>query len=98
VANIKGHGSILIKCKTSGHKALIGVYYIPRLTSNIISLSQLEEATYKIVLHDGFLRLWDRVKQAVHPLPQRQSSCVSGGTRHNSGMALAFKVWAYEFS
>jgi hypothetical protein len=51
--------SILVKCKTSGHKTLTGVYYIPRLTTNIISLGQLEEAAYRIVLHNGFLRLWD---------------------------------------
>jgi hypothetical protein len=65
VANIEGRGSILVKCKTGGHKALTGVYYIPRLTANIISLGQLEEAAYRIVLHDGFLRLWDRAGTLV---------------------------------
>jgi hypothetical protein len=60
VANIKGCGTILIKCKTSGHKTLAGVYYIPRLTTNIISLGQLEEAAYKIVLHASYLKLRDR--------------------------------------
>jgi hypothetical protein len=34
VANIEGCGSILVKCKTGGHKALTGVYYIPRLTAS----------------------------------------------------------------
>jgi hypothetical protein len=65
VVNIEGHGSILIKCKTGGHNALTGVYYIPRLMVNIINLGQLLEAAYKIVLHDGFLRLWDRVGTLV---------------------------------
>jgi transposase InsO family protein/ribosomal protein L15 len=65
VANIEGCSSILVKCKISGHKALTGVYYIPRLTANIISLGQLEEAAYRIVLHDGFLRLWDRGETLV---------------------------------
>jgi hypothetical protein len=42
-----------------GHKAVIGVYYIPCLTATIISLGQLQDVAYKIVLHDGFLKLWD---------------------------------------
>jgi hypothetical protein len=60
VTNIEGCGMILIKCKTGGHKALIGVYYIPRLKANIVSLGQMEEAGYKIVLESGFLKLWNR--------------------------------------
>jgi hypothetical protein len=38
VTNIEGRDTILIKCKTGGHKALTGVYYIPRLKANIVSL------------------------------------------------------------
>jgi hypothetical protein len=60
MVNIECRGTILIKCKTSGHKALTGVYYIHHLTANIISLGEFEEATYKIVLHAGYLKLWDR--------------------------------------
>jgi hypothetical protein len=65
VANIEGCGTILIKCKTGSHKGLTGVYYIPHLTANIVSLGQLEEASYKILLHGGFLKLWDRVGALV---------------------------------
>jgi hypothetical protein len=60
VTNIEGRDMILIKCKTSGHKALTGVYYILHLKANIVSLGQMEEAGYKIVLESGFLKLWDR--------------------------------------
>jgi hypothetical protein len=62
MANIEGRGTILIQCKNGGHKVLTGVFNILRLTVNIISLRQLEEATYnyKIMLHDGYLKLWDR--------------------------------------
>jgi hypothetical protein len=60
VTNIEGHDMILIKCKTGGHKALTRVYYIPRLKANIVSLGQMEEVGYKIVLESGFLKLWNR--------------------------------------
>jgi hypothetical protein len=65
VANIEGHGMILIKSKTRGHKALTGVYSIPCLTANIVSLGQLEEASYKILLHDSLLKPWDRTGALV---------------------------------
>jgi hypothetical protein len=58
--NIEGRGTVLIKCKTGGHNALTGVYYIPHLKANIVSLGQMEEAGYKFVLESGFLKLWDR--------------------------------------
>jgi hypothetical protein len=65
MATIEGHGSILVKCKTDAHKVLTRVFYIRRLMANIISLGQLEEEAYKIMLHDGFLRLLDRVGMLV---------------------------------
>jgi hypothetical protein len=34
-------------------------------TTNIVSLGQLEEAGYKIVLHGGFLKLWDGIGTLV---------------------------------
>jgi hypothetical protein len=60
VTNIEGRDMILVKCKTGGHKGLTGVYYIPRLKANIVSLGQMEEAGYKIILESGFLKLWNR--------------------------------------
>jgi hypothetical protein len=60
VANIEGRGTILIRCKTGEHEVLPGVYLIPRLTANILSLGQLEEDGHKIMLHAEFLRIWDR--------------------------------------
>jgi hypothetical protein len=60
VTNIEGRGTILIKCKIGGHKALTGVYYIPCLKANIVCLGQMEEAGYKIILESGFLKLWNR--------------------------------------
>jgi hypothetical protein len=59
MASMEGCGTILVKCKNGGHKALTGVYYIPHLAVNIISLGQLEPVAYKIVLHGGFLKPWD---------------------------------------
>ncbi|RLN27572.1 hypothetical protein C2845_PM05G34840 [Panicum miliaceum] len=56
---IEGRGTVLFKCKTGEHQKLTGVYHIPRLQANIISLGQLEEEKFKIVLEDGALKIWD---------------------------------------
>ena len=53
LVTIGGHDTILIEGCTSEHKVLTDVYYILELTSNIISLGQLEECGYKVVLDNG---------------------------------------------
>ncbi|CAO2173598.1 unnamed protein product [Urochloa humidicola] len=44
VVRIEGRGSILFEAKSGEHQRLAEVYYIPRLTANIVSLGQLDEA------------------------------------------------------
>jgi cell division cycle 2-like protein len=39
---IEGRGTVLFACKNGDHCALTGVYYIPRLRSNMVSLGQLD--------------------------------------------------------
>lgn len=47
-----------------GHKVLTDVYYIPKLRSNIVYLGQLEERGCKVVLEDGFCKVYD-VRRAL---------------------------------
>jgi hypothetical protein len=65
IANFEGRGTILLKYKNGEHKVLVGVYLIPRLTANIVSLGQLEEDGHKIVLHASFERIWDQSGRMV---------------------------------
>jgi hypothetical protein len=74
VANIEGRGIILIQCKTNEHKVLPVVCLIQRLTANIVSLGQLEEDGHKIMLHVGFLRIWDRRRRMVAKVQHGQNS------------------------
>ncbi|WVZ53350.1 hypothetical protein U9M48_004310 [Paspalum notatum var. saurae] len=57
VVGIEGCGIVLFRCKTGEHQALTGVYHIPCLTANIVSLWQLEGDGYKILLDDGSLKI-----------------------------------------
>ena len=60
VVEIEGCGTILFSCKTGEHQRLVGVYLIPKLTANIISLGQLDEDRYKVLIKDGIVRIWDQ--------------------------------------
>lgn len=57
VVAIEGRGTILFKLKSGEHQELVGVYYIPKLTANIVSLGQLDEDAYKILIEHGVLRI-----------------------------------------
>jgi hypothetical protein len=57
---IGGRGTIVIKGHNGELRAISGVYYIPKLTNNIISLGQLEERRCKVKIEDGNLKVFDK--------------------------------------
>ena len=57
VARIEGKGAIVFSCKNGEHQSFAGVYYIPCLTTNIVSIGQLDEAEYHINLKDGAMKV-----------------------------------------
>jgi hypothetical protein len=59
VVEIEGRGSIVFTCKNGEHRVLTGVYYIPRLTADIISFGQLEEVGCRIVMDAGVLKIYE---------------------------------------
>jgi hypothetical protein len=48
VVEIEGIGTIVFVYKTGEHRSLSSVYLIPKLTTNITSLGQLDELGYDI--------------------------------------------------
>jgi transposase InsO family protein len=74
VVDIEGVGTILYKCKTGEHRSLTSVYYIPRLTTNIISVGQLDESGYEVWIKGGIMLLRDedqRLLARIHRGPGR---------------------------
>jgi hypothetical protein len=65
VMAICGRRFILLHCRNGDHKTLTGVYYIPRLTTNIVSLGQLEEGGHKILMLNGHLKIWDTQRRLL---------------------------------
>jgi len=72
---IEGSGTVLFEGKTGEHLPLTGVYFIPRLTTNIVSLGQLDEGGCDVHAKHGVLRVRDengrlivRVKRSANRL------------------------------
>ena len=63
VVAIEGKGTVLFACKNGEHRRLDGVYYIPRLTTNIVSLGQMDEDGFKVDIESEILRLYDLQRQ-----------------------------------
>jgi hypothetical protein len=59
MVEIVGMGAVLFICKSGEHRLLNGVYLIPKLTINIISLDQLDEAGFKVSIKAGVMRVFD---------------------------------------
>ena len=57
VARIEGCGTVVFTCKNGEHRSFSGVYYIPRLTTNIVSVGQLDEVDYDIHVKSGVMRV-----------------------------------------
>jgi hypothetical protein len=52
---IEGSGTVLFEGKTGEHLPLTGVYFIPRLTTNIVGLGQLNEGGCDVHTKHGVL-------------------------------------------
>jgi hypothetical protein len=59
MVRIKGIGIVLFECKNGEHQAFTVVYFIPHLTTSIISVGQLDEEGYEVLIRGGVMSLRD---------------------------------------
>jgi uncharacterized protein YheU (UPF0270 family) len=72
---IEDHETIMFVCKNGEPRSLEGVYFIPQLATNIVSIRQLNEVGYKIDIDTDVMKIWEprglqmvRVKHDVNRL------------------------------
>jgi transposase InsO family protein len=70
MAEIEGRGTVLFKCKNGEHRSFTAVYYIPRLTANIVSLGQLEEADYDVHIRRGGMEIREPEGRLLARIPR----------------------------
>ena len=66
---IEGSSTVLLSCKNGEHRSLPHVYYLPRLTANIISVGQLDEGGYEIRVKDGVMLVRDEEMRLLARIP-----------------------------
>ncbi|XP_035843200.1 uncharacterized protein LOC118490096 [Helianthus annuus] len=64
---IEGKGTILFLCKNGDHLSVSNVYYIPALRSNVMSLGQMTEDGYKIIMKQEYLRMFNESGKLYNP-------------------------------
>jgi hypothetical protein len=57
MARIEGRGTIMFVCKNDESRFFDGVYFIPCLMTNIMSVGQLDEIGYKIDIDTGVMKI-----------------------------------------
>jgi hypothetical protein len=57
VAQIEDHGAVVFMCKNGESQSFDGVYFIPHLMTNIVSVGQLDEIGYKIDIDTGVMKI-----------------------------------------
>jgi hypothetical protein len=75
VAQIEGHETVVFMCKNGESRSFDGVYFIPCLMANIVSVGQLDEIGYKIDIDTDMMKIRElggvllvKVKQVVNHL------------------------------
>jgi hypothetical protein len=100
VVQIEGMGTILFNYKDGEHRASIGVYYIPRLNTNIISVGQLDEIGFQTMIEGGVMSIRDVGRSANHFYVlnvEIAAPCVSGNAKFRKCTAMAHTLWSSEF-
>jgi hypothetical protein len=68
------------------------VYFIPQLTTNILSVSQLDEAWYKVDIYSGVMKICELSVDSCWPVcADRQAGCMCSTSTSHSRFACHCK-------
>lgn len=92
LVSICGKGSVLFRGQSGDQRVLAGVYYIPSLRSNIISVGQLDEGGYKIGIADGMMTIRDPVHSLLARVKRTGNRLYTGILSHDTPVCLMSKT------
>jgi hypothetical protein len=64
---------VLFACKNGEHQVLANTYYITRLTTNIISVGQLDEVGFQVLVEHGVMWIRDEDRRLLAKVPRNSS-------------------------
>ena len=78
VVSIRGRGTVIFLCNNGDQRALTGVFFIPSLRSNIISVGQLDEAGCSINIEHGVMVIRDPSRRMMARIKRSGSRLYTG--------------------
>jgi hypothetical protein len=73
IITIEGRDTVLFACKNGEHQVLANTYYIPCLTTNIVSVVQLDEAGFQVLVEEGVMRICYEEQYLLANVPSNSS-------------------------
>jgi len=73
VVEIRGRGTVLFAIDDDRHHELVGVYWIPRLKSNIVNIRQLDEIGFPTHVEHGYMSVRDADKVLITKVPRTKN-------------------------
>ena len=73
IVKIRGRGTVMFAIDNDRHRELLGVYRIPKLKSNIISIGQLDEIGFPTHVEHGYMSVRDRDKVLIAKVPRTKN-------------------------
>ena len=70
IIDIKGRSTVVISVSGDEHRAITGVYFIPKLKTSIVSLGQLDESECPSSIRGGYMTVWDRQNRLLAKVPR----------------------------
>lgn len=70
---IKGRGSVMLKCRDGKERVLNEVYFIPNLRNNIISIGQLSEDGNKVVIRGEYMWVYEKEGKLLMKIKRSQN-------------------------
>jgi len=69
VARIKGTSTVLFHYMNGEHRALANIYFLRRLTANVICISQLDEGGYQVLVEHSVMWVRDEGQCFLTKIP-----------------------------
>jgi hypothetical protein len=70
MVRIEGYRAIIFSTKSGEHRAFTGIYFIPKLKTNILSIGQLNEIGYEILIKSSITCIRDAEDQMLARIPR----------------------------
>ena len=100
---VEGHGKVVIKRRDGTVSYIEDVICVPNMRCNLLSLSQLLEKKYRMVMEDKEMKIYDKDRRLIIKAPLNRNRTFKVGIqvmKHNCLQGETYReewLWHYRF-